>query len=165
MTSFLNDKFVEKGVILQEIVQEINVPKIFKETAVGVCTNPSLIFFAFFLLSSPGSVLAVDQAPIAELLKPTQAAGAVKNIKNSFMNPLLAFRDVKFFLDPTVPIYKKSILGGKYFCCLSYLTLSNIEYVFPARALVVKNALNFCCLASWAGYSTLHAIDPGQFKE
>ena len=83
MTSFLNDKLVEKGVVLQEIVQEINVPKIFKETAVGVCTNPSLIFFAFFLLSSPGSVLAVDQAPIAELLKPTQAGDAVKNIKNS----------------------------------------------------------------------------------
>lgn len=127
-----------------------------------------MMLFTFFLLSSPGSVLAVDQVLIAEVLKPTQAADAVKNIGRLFTHPLTtiaAFSDLKVFLDPTVPIVHKSILGGKYFCCASYITLANIQYVFPVRALTVKNALNFCCLTSWAGYSTLHAIDPGKFKE
>ncbi len=168
MTSFLTDKWVEKGGALQEILKEVDVPKVFKETALGVSTNTPLMLFAFFLLSSPGSVLAVDQVAIGEILTPRQAATAVKTVGTLFTNPLntiSAFKDIKVFFNPTVSTFQKSILGGKYFCCVSALTLANIQYVLPVRALAVKNALNFCCAASWAGYTTLHAIDPGNFKE
>ena len=50
MTSFLTDKWVEKGGALQEILKEVDVPKVFKETALGVSTNTPLMLFAFFLL-------------------------------------------------------------------------------------------------------------------
>ena len=168
MTSFLNDKLVEKGVALQEILREVDVPKVFKENALGVSTNTPLMLFAFFLLSSPGSVLAVDQVGIAVILTPRQAATAVQNVGTLFTNPLntiSAFKDIKVFFDPTVSTLHKSILGGKYLCCASALTLANIQYILPVRALAVKNALNVCCAASWAGYTALHAIDPGKFKE
>jgi hypothetical protein len=168
MTSFLVDKLVEKALPIQEIMQEINLRKVFKETALGISTKTPLMLFAFFLLSSPGSVFAVDDIAIPEILKPKQAADTIKNLGRLFTHPLTTiavFADLKVFLDPTVPIVNKSILGGKYFCCASYITLANIRYVFPVRAVAIKNALNVCCLASWAGYSALHAIDPGNFKE
>ena len=168
MTSFLTDRWVEKGEALQEILKEVDVLKVSKEITLGVSTNTPLMLFAFFLLSSPGSVLAVDEVAIAEILTPRKAATAVKTFGTLSTNPLntiSAFKDLKVFFDPTVSTLHKSILGGKYFCCASYITLANIQYVLPVRALAVKNALNVCCAASWAGYTTLHFIDPGKFKE
>jgi hypothetical protein len=142
MTCFLNDQLVEEWVALQEILREVDVPKVFKENALGVSTNTPLMLFAFFLLSSPGSVLAVDQVGIAEILTPRQAATAVQNVGTLFTNPLntiSAFKDIKVFFDPTVSTLHKSILGGKYLCCASALTsaltLANIQYILPVRAL------------------------------
>ena len=168
MASYLTDSWVEKAESLQEIIKIIDVPKVFKKTTLDVSINTPLMLFAFFLLSSPGSVLAVDQVAITEVLKPGQAANAVKTVGTLFTSPLTtiaAFKDLKVFFDPSVSTLQKGILGGKYFCCASALTLANIQYVLPVQALAVKNALNFCCAASWAGYTTLHAIQPGNFKE
>ena len=127
------------------------------QSVTGVTTKDitTFVFLLLFLGVGPVGAQDVIFGPVNVLDRNPMIPVPMGQLQSFAMS----FRDIRLLMSPTVSAFEKAVLGGKYGCCFTAVTLGQVAHYIPA-GLAVKNWLNLCCTASWAGYTTLHLLSP-----